>query len=208
MPQPVRIGVFGGTFDPIHFGHLAIAEEARLALGLSQVRFVPAARQPLKGRVMASGEQRLTMVRLACQDNPAFHVDECELRRPPPSYTSVTLASLRAEYGPAVQLWFILGADAARELPRWHQVEALLRHTHLAIVARPHQHVDLAALQQTLPLQPDQVVLLSGPQLAIASSQLRQRLAQGLPVRYQLPEAVRSFIEAEQLYQQHEEAHD
>lgn len=208
MAQAVRMGVFGGTFDPIHFGHLAIAEEARLALGLAQVRFIPAARQPLKGRVMASGDQRLTMVRLACQDNPAFCVDARELQRPPPSYTSATLASLRAEYGPAVQFWFILGADAARDLPRWHQVEALLSHTHLAIVARPGQHVELALLQQTLPIQPERVVLLPGPQLTLASSQLRRRLAAGLPVRYQLPEAVRNFIEAEQLYQQHEDAHD
>ncbi|RRR68994.1 MAG: nicotinate (nicotinamide) nucleotide adenylyltransferase [Candidatus Viridilinea halotolerans] len=207
MPR-VRIGVFGGSFDPIHFGHLAIAEEARVALGLQQVRFIPAARQPFKGRVRATGEQRLAMVRLACGDNPAFVVDAREIHRPPPSYTSETLASLRAECGPAVDLWFILGADAARELPRWHAITTLISHTHFAIVARPNQDFDLATLQTLLPIRDDQVALLAGPQLALASSHLRRRMAQGLPVRYQLPEAVREYIQAQQLYQQPEDAHD
>lgn len=207
MAPRVRIGVFGGSFDPIHFGHLAIAEEARASLDLQRVCFIPAARQPLKGRVMASGDQRLAMVRLACGDNPAFQVDDREMRRPPPSYTSATLASLRAELGPTVELWFILGADAARELPRWHEIEALLRHTHFAIVARPSQHFDLALIQERLPIRDDQFVLLAGPQLAISSSHLRRRMAQGLPVRYQLPEAVREYIQAQQLYQQPEDAH-
>jgi nicotinate-nucleotide adenylyltransferase len=198
--QPERIGVFGGTFDPIHFGHLAIAEEARVALGLTQVIFVPAARQPLKGLAPQAADHRLAMVRLACADHPAFSVDDLELRRPPPSYTSDTLISLHERLGPAAELWFILGADAARDLPRWRHVEAIARLARLAIVGRPGHQLDLATLQLVLPALADRIVLLEGPQLAISSSDLRHRLASGQPVRYQLPEPVRSFILSHQLY--------
>jgi nicotinate-nucleotide adenylyltransferase len=199
--QSERIGVFGGTFDPIHFGHLAIAEEARVALGLSQVIFVPAARQPLKGQAPQAADQRLAMVCLACADHQAFSVDDLELRRPPPSYTSDTLALLRERLDPAAELWFILGADAARELPRWHHVEALSRLARLAIVGRPGHQIDLVTLHRVLPALADRAVLIEGPQLEISSSDLRRRLATGRPVRYQLPELVRSFILSHQLYQ-------
>lgn len=201
MGQPERIGVFGGTFDPIHFGHLAIAEEARVALGLAQVIFVPAARQPLKGQAPQAADQRLAMVRLACADHQAFSVDDLELRRPSPSYTSDTLALLRERLDPAAELWFILGADAARELPRWHRVEAISQLARLVIVGRPGHQIDLATLRRALPALADRAVLLEGPQLEISSSDLRRRLATGRPVRYQLPELVRSFILSHQLYQ-------
>jgi len=195
-----QIGVFGGTFDPIHFGHLAIAEEARVALGLSQVIFIPAAHQPLKGRVPELSEQRLAMVRLACTDNPAFRVDDLELRRPPPSYTIDTLIHLRERFGTEVELWFILGADAAQFIPRWHRIEQILALTRLAIVARPGHQCDLTALQATLPALAGRATLIHGPRLEISSSDLRRRLSEGLPVRYQLPEAVRQFILTHQLY--------
>jgi len=199
-----QIGVFGGTFDPIHFGHLAIAEEVRAALGLSQVIFVPAAHQPLKGRAPELSEQRLAMVRLACADNPAFRVDDLELRRPPPSYTIDTLIQLRERFGTEVELWFILGADAAQDLPRWHRIEQILALTRLAIVARPGHQCDLTALHATLPTLVGRATLIHGPRLEISSSDLRRRLAEGLPVRYQLPEAVRQFILMHQLYQYRE----
>lgn len=200
MGKQEQIGIFGGTFDPIHFGHLAIAEEARAALGLSQVIFVPAAHQPLKGRAPERAEQRLTMVHLACADNPAFRVDDLELRRPPPSYTIDTLTSLHDRFGNEVEFWFILGADAAHDLPRWHRIEQILALTRLAIVGRPGHHFDLMALQATLPALAGRAILIHGPRLEISSSDLRRRLSEGLPVRYQLPEAVRHFILMHQLY--------
>jgi nicotinate-nucleotide adenylyltransferase len=205
VAQATRIGVFGGSFDPIHFGHLAIAEEARLELALDQVIFVPAAHQPLKGRAPSPAEQRLAMLRLACADNPAFRVDDLELRRPPPSYTSETLSSLHARLGAGVELWFILGADAAGELPRWHHITAMLELARLAIIARPGHAFDLVALQARLPALNARATLLAGPRLDISSSDLRQRLATGRSVRYQLPEPVRSFILQHQLYQRDEE---
>jgi nicotinate-nucleotide adenylyltransferase len=201
MSEPVRIGVYGGTFDPIHIGHLAIAEEARVALGLQRLIVVPAARQPLKDRPQgASPEQRLAMARLACADNQAFTVSEIELRRPPPSYTVDTLIALRDELGEHTELWLIVGADAAQDLPRWHHVERLGQLAHIGIVGRPGYTLDLPALETLLPALTGRLHPIEGPQLAISSSDLRRRLTLGLPVRYQVPEPVRAFIEANRLY--------
>ncbi|MFV9503152.1 MAG: nicotinate-nucleotide adenylyltransferase [Oscillochloridaceae bacterium umkhey_bin13] len=196
-----RIGVYGGSFDPIHYGHLAIAEEARVVLELDQVLFVPAARQPLKDQAQSEANDRLRMVQLACQDHPGFMVDDLELRRPPPSYTADTLATLHERFGPATQFWFILGADAANELPRWQRLTQILELAHLAVVGRPRVQFDLAALQAIYPQFAERVVSIDGPQLEISSSDLRRRLAAGLPVRYQLPEVVRAYIADHGLYQ-------
>jgi nicotinate-nucleotide adenylyltransferase len=204
VAQATRIGIFGGSFDPVHFGHLAIAEEARLELNLAQVIFIPAARQPLKGYAPSPAEQRLAMLQLACADNPAFRVDDLELRRPPPSYTSETLASLHARLGTGNELWFILGTDAADELPRWHRIATILELARLAIIARPGHTFELAALQARLPTLNARATLLEGPRLDISSSDLRRRLATGRSVRYQLPEPVRSFILQHKLYQKAE----
>jgi nicotinate-nucleotide adenylyltransferase len=196
-----RIGVYGGTFDPMHLGHLAIAEEARVTLGLQRVLVVPAARQPLKHASQgAAPEQRLAMARLACADNNAFEVSDLELRRPPPSYTVETLAALRHTFGPRPELWLILGADAALELPRWHQLERICQLARLAILARPGYRLDLPALERELPMLAGRCQQIDGPLLEISSSHLRRRLRLGLPVRYQVPEAVRAFIEQHGLY--------
>lgn len=200
MTQPVRLGIYGGSFDPIHIGHLAIAEEARVALGLASVAFVPAIRQPLKGQAQVGPDHRLAMVQLACESNPAFYAEDLELRRPPPSYTIDTLAELRRRHGPGPELWFVLGADATRDLPRWHRADELLALARFAIVDRPGYLLDLAALEAQLPGLSERCVVLAGPRLDIASSELRRRLAAGRPVRYQIPEAVRSYIAAHGLY--------
>jgi len=203
VAHPVRLGIYGGSFDPIHYGHLAIAEEVRATLNLTQVAFVPAAQQPLKGQAQSSADHRLVMVRLACADQPAFIPDDLELRLPPPSYTINTLRAYRHRHGPAVELWFIIGADAARDLPRWHRAAELGRLAYLAIVGRPGVKVDLPALTVALPTLAGRCLLLEGPQLAVSSSALRRRLATGAPVRYQLPEAVRLYIAEHGLYQNH-----
>lgn len=201
MSEPERVGVYGGTFDPIHFGHLAAAEDARAALGLSRVIVVPTARQPLKGHLQGAGPaQRVTMARLACADNPAFTVDTIEIERPPPSYTVDTLAALHERLGPTVELWFILGADAARDLPRWHQVDRIVGLVRLAIVGRPGSTLHLPSLETALPALAGRYRLIEGPHLDISSTELRRRLAAGRPVRYQMPESVRAYIEAQGLY--------
>lgn len=201
MGQMSRVGVYGGSFDPIHTGHLAIAEEARAVLGLTSVRVVPAARQPLKAHLQgAAADHRMAMVRIACADNPAFLPDDLELQRSPPSYTFDTLVTLRERLGPDTQLWFIMGADVAHELPRWHRISELLALTRLAIVCRPGYSLDLPALERTLPALAGRYAIIEGPRLDIASSELRHRLAGGRPVRYLIPEGVRRYIEEHGLY--------
>ncbi len=201
MSEPERVGIYGGTFDPIHIGHLAIAEEARAALQLHRVLVIPAARQPLKSQAQGAAPQhRLAMARLACADNPAFRVDELELRRPPPSYSVDTVQTLHEQLGQATQLWFILGVDAARDLPRWHRAAELVALARLCIVGRPGYTLHRPALEAALPTLAGRYRLIDGPQLAISSSALRHRLALGQPVRYQVPEPVRNYIEAHKLY--------
>jgi nicotinate-nucleotide adenylyltransferase len=198
-----RIGIYGGTFDPIHIGHLAIAEDARYALALDQVLFVPAARQPLKGDSQgAAPTQRLQMTRLACASNPFFVVSDLELRRPPPSYTVDTLASLRAEADPATELFFIIGADAARDLPRWYRAAEIIQLVYLTVVGRPGYHLDLAELEARMPGIGARCTLIDGPQLDVSSSDLRARLATGRPTRYQILDPVLAYIAQHGLYRE------
>jgi nicotinate-nucleotide adenylyltransferase len=199
----LRIGIYGGSFDPVHIGHLALAEEARYSLGLDIVYVVPTARQPLKLAAQgASPEQRLAMLQLACADNPHLIVSAIEQHRPPPSYTADTLAAFAAEHGPTADLWFVLGADAARDLPRWHRAEAIIGLARLAIVGRPGYSLDLDALEAQLPGLRARSLRIDGPQLEIASSELRARIAAGRPVRYQIPEPARAYIAANGLYRE------
>jgi nicotinate-nucleotide adenylyltransferase len=200
MNAQVRIGVFGGTFDPIHVGHLAVAEAARDALGLQQVLFVPAARQPFKvDRQVASAGQRLAMVFLATQDNPAFLPCNLEIQRSGPSYTVDTLQRLHVAF-PTSELLFLIGADAITSFPHWRSAATILQLARLGILARPGSSVDLAALEQRLPGISERSRVVTGPQLAISSSDIRERIAAGLPLRYLVPEAVRRYIARQGLY--------
>jgi nicotinate-nucleotide adenylyltransferase len=196
-----RIGILGGTFDPIHYGHLAIAEEARSALGFAQVLFVPAARQPLKrGEHAAAPQQRLEMARLACDDNPAFEVSPIEVERAGPSFTVDTLETLHA--AGLGELHFILGADAAADLHRWHAIKRIVALARIVAVGRPGVALNVAALDQRLPGLGERLTLLEGPGLEISSSELRRRRAAGRPIRYQTPDAVVEYITLHRLYQQ------
>jgi nicotinate-nucleotide adenylyltransferase len=195
-----RIGILGGMFDPIHYGHLASAEAARTALGFARVLFVPAARQPHKaGEGRAVPNDRLAMVRLACADNDFFDVSAIELERPGRSYSVDTLAELRgAGLG---ELHFILGADAAIGFPDWRSVERILDLAQLVVVGRPGTTLDVAALVQRLPGLGGRLTLLEGPRLNISSSELRRRVGAGQPIRYHTPDAVVAYIAARGLYQ-------
>lgn len=193
------IGIIGGTFDPIHFGHLAIAEEARVALNLERVLFIPAAQQPLKhGQQSAPAQQRLEMVCLACASNPAFEVSPIEVERAGVSYTVDTLEQLHAEY--AAKLCFILGADALADLPRWHRPADIATLAELVAVKRPRTHVDLAPLFREIPTLRDRVQVLEGPQLELSSTALRQRVASGRSLKYLTPDSVVEYIERHSLY--------
>ncbi|NJM05076.1 nicotinate (nicotinamide) nucleotide adenylyltransferase [Candidatus Gracilibacteria bacterium] len=199
MPQ--RIGVYGGSFDPIHFGHLAIVEEARWALDLDEVLVVPAAQQPLKSsKVGASATQRLAMVQLACANNSRLRPSDIELRRPPPSYTVDTLAELRGSLPTTTELYFILGADALRDLKRWREPQRIVGLARIAVLARPGVTLDLAALETELPGLYKKLTQIDGPLLDISSTILRTRIAAGQPIRYQTPDAVCAYIAEQQLY--------
>ncbi|NTW96954.1 MAG: nicotinate-nucleotide adenylyltransferase [Oscillochloris sp.] len=203
MTSARRVGIYGGTFDPIHIGHLVIAEDARYALGLDQVLFVPASRQPLKDETQgATPAQRLEMVRLACASNPHFAASDVDLRRPPPSYTVDTLSSLRAEADPATELLFIIGADAARDMPRWYRAAEIIRLVRLAVIGRPGYSLDLADLEARLPGIGARCTMIDGPRLDVSSSDLRARLAAGRPTRYQIPDPVLAYIAQHGLYRE------
>lgn len=207
------VGVIGGTFDPIHFGHLRLAEEMTAALGLRRVLFVPAGQPPHRAAPCAPAARRLEMVRLAVAGNPHFAVDDREVRRAQPSYTVDTLAALRDELGAQQPLWLLLGADAFLGLPGWHQWRRLFELAHLAVAERPGASLleagampaELAqAVRQraTAPAQaPAGAVLIrSTTPLAISASVIRATLAARGSVRYLLPDAVLDYIHQHRLY--------
>jgi nicotinate-nucleotide adenylyltransferase len=200
LPMSGRIGILGGTFDPIHYGHLAIAEEARAALDLDRVMFIPAARQPLKPAGHgATPSQRLDMVRLACGSNAAFEVSTIELDRSGPSYTVATLETLHA--AGLGDLYFILGADALADLPRWYAAPRVIQLSWVVAVGRPGAPTDSSIVERALPQLAHRLTLLEGPQLDISSTTLRRRIAMGRPIRYQTPDLVVDDIATHKLYQ-------
>jgi nicotinate-nucleotide adenylyltransferase len=201
---PPRIGILGGSFDPIHLGHLLIAEFAREQLHLSEVRFIPAALSPLKqNRQPTEPKHRAAMVRLAIGGNPHFRLDERELNRGGTSYTVDTLTELKAE-NPTAELVFIMGADSLAELSAWREPARICELAFVAVVARGGRPApDLETLQRYLPA--DQVAdaerhLVLLPQLEISSTDLRQRVRLGQSIRYQVPAAVEAYIASAKLY--------
>lgn len=194
-------GVFGGSFDPVHLGHLLVAELAREQMGLAQVLFLPAARSPLKDQGARAGDQdRLAMLRLAIADQPAFGLSTVDLDRPPPSYTVDSLERLRAAH-PQVTDWvLILGADSLASFAAWRRPERICDLARLAVYPRPGSLLDLAALTAQMPYLRGRVTALEGPRLELSATEIRRRLGLGRSVRYQLPEAVRAHVRAAGLY--------
>lgn len=195
------IGVLGGTFDPVHWGHLAIGESAREALGLSHVLFVPAARPPHKpGREISPGADRLAMLEAAVADNAAFGVSRIELDRRGPSYTVDTLAELAS--GPqAVPLWFILSAEALAGLPGWHEPARILDLACLAVVPRAGRPViGPSWMEAQFPGRGDRVRWIDGPAIDVSASDIRARAAEGRSIRYLVPPAVEAYIAHHGLY--------
>jgi nicotinate-nucleotide adenylyltransferase len=202
---PGAIGILGGTFDPIHVGHLAIAEHAREVLGLERVLFVPAPRAPLRdGPPVAPAAARMRMVELATAANPRFGVDPVELDRPGPSYTSDTLQVLHdraADEGQAPDLWFILSAEQLRRLPDWRSPDRILALARLAVVPRPGSDTpDRAWVDARFPGRGDRIAFVGGPLLDVSGSDVRTRLRDGWSVRYLVPDAVIGYIEDHGLY--------
>lgn len=198
----------GGTFDPIHLGHLAVAEEAREALGLSRVLFVPAGLPPHKPEgATASVDDRVAMVELAIAGNPAFELSRIDVDRPGPSYTADTVALLAAEAharGEPVELTLIMSVETLAGLPAWHEPERLLAACRVAVVPREdHPAPDPAWLQASFPGLEDRFTMLDGPRLGISSTAVRDRVAAGRSIRYLVPEAVERHIADHDLYAGH-----
>jgi nicotinate-nucleotide adenylyltransferase len=198
-----RLGVFGGSFDPVHHGHLIAAEEARHVLGLERVLFVPAAAPPHKaGDSMAHQRHRVAMLELAIAANPGFALHRVDLDRPGPHFTVDMLGLLAAEAGPEAELYFILGADSLQELPSWRDPAGILARARLALVDRPGYEPDLAALAAALPALASRLVHVPIPLLGLAASDIERRVRAGRPIRYQVPEAVAAYIRANGLYRE------
>ena len=193
----LRVGVLGGTFDPVHRGHLALARAARDELALDGVLFVPAG-QPWRkaGRIVAAAEDRLAMLRLALEGEAAFRVETLELDRPGPSYTADTLEALRA-VRPEDELYCIAGEDALADLPNWVRPERILELATLAVARREDA---AAAAAERLPGLPERLVWLKMPPVAVSATEIRDRVRRGLPVAELVPPAVAAYIRERGLY--------
>jgi nicotinate-nucleotide adenylyltransferase len=204
----VNIGVLGGTFDPIHIGHLIVAEEARIKIGFSEVLFVPAGQPWLKlDRTITQAVHRVEMVRRAIADNPYFKLSTLEVERAGPSYTVDTLTMLRKQLGSAASLFFILGCDALAELPLWKEPQKVVQLCRLVVAPRlvlseveGSSSKDLKHLGKIIPGLLDKVIQLDMPVIGISSSEIRQRLAQGLSIRYLVPAEVEKYITEHKIY--------
>ncbi|MBQ1510841.1 MAG: nicotinate-nucleotide adenylyltransferase [Selenomonadaceae bacterium] len=202
MESKHRIGILGGTFDPIHLGHLLTAEAVRDALGLDEILFIPAAIPPHKrGREIAPPEHRLRMTVLATAANPYFRVSDIELHREGPSYTVDTIDALQEQRGNMAEFYFITGADAINELATWHDVHSLLQKCHFVaatrqgtVLARESLHREFGAIAR------EHIHEVPTPEMEISSTEIRRRIRQGASIRYMVPDAVAEYIYKEGLY--------
>lgn len=198
-----RLGLFGGTFDPIHFGHLAIAEAAREELRLDKVLFVPARVQPHKqARPITDAERRWEMVRLAVAGNPCFEPSRLELDREGPSYTADTVAEIRRQAGPGEEIFFVCGADTLLELDSWYRPADLMAWATIAAARRPGcEEVAVTGAAADLEARfGGRVVLFEAPLLDVSSSLIRERSAAGRSIRYLVADGVREYIVRNCLY--------
>jgi nicotinate-nucleotide adenylyltransferase len=197
-----RLGLFGGTFDPPHVGHLILAAEAKSQLELTRLLWTVTPDPPHKqGQPITSLEHRLAMVRLAIRDDPFFELSEIELNRPGPHYTVDTI-KLLAQQNPQAEIVPILGGDSLNDLPTWHQPEELVYAAHwVGVMRRPGEETDLEALERELPGIRSKIHYVDAPLLDIASREIRERAAAGKPFRYYLREPVYEYIEQHHLYQ-------
>ena len=216
MPELAPVGVFGGTFDPVHAGHLRLAEEAAERLGLAEIRWVPAGQPAHREAPQVTPAHRLQMVRLATAGNPRFNVDPGEIESGQPSYTVPTLERLRAELGARRPLVLLLGADAFAGLATWHRWESLFGLAHLAVAHRPGFPIEAASLPAQLAAHYRQrraenparlaerpagaIVTYAMTQLDISATQIRTLLANGQSPRYLLPDEVIAYIARHHLY--------
>ena len=218
MSSGAPIGILGGTFDPIHNGHLRLAQEALEQCGLAVVRIIPAGMPPHRTEPHAAAKHRLNMARLAVQDNPAFMLDEREIHRDGPSYTVDTLLSLRAELGDDQPLCLLMGGDAFLQLDTWHEWRSLFELAHIVVVQRSGRPLGNAVLNADPALHEEyqtrlapapralheapagRIAVLDMPTLEISATGIRSRCVQDRSPRYLVPDAVADYIQSHHLY--------
>jgi nicotinate-nucleotide adenylyltransferase len=194
------LGILGGTFDPPHYGHLALAENARVQLGLDRVLFVLAGQPPHKPDCpITLADHRLAMLEMAIARNPAFAISRVDLDRPGPHYTVEMLSLLRQKYSEA-ELFFLMGGDSLAHFLAWRDPDGIAQQARLAVMRRPGYASDVERLEQAVPGIRDRLVWLDVPHLDIASSDLRRRVGEGLPLRYLVPRSVETYIREHHLY--------
>lgn len=184
-----KIGIYGGTFDPIHHAHLILAREAYEQLGLEKVIFVPAAVSPLKDLPAASAEMRLSMLQAAIADEPGFVMDDCELKRPPPSYSIDTVEQIRKREGAGRELYWLVGDDNLPDLPKWHRFAELGKMVQFVVLDRTGSKTKHS-------------YKMVGRKIDISATEIRKRVASGRSIRYFVPSAVEEIIRRGNLYRE------
>lgn len=198
MRKKLRIGIMGGTFDPIHYGHLVTAEEALVQFNLDKVVFMPTGNPVRKThRKVTPAEHRYLMTVIATASNPDFEVSRMEVDRPGPTYTVDTMLALRKELGPETDLYFITGADAVWEILTWKDSEALAGVCSFIAATRPGYDLSRFSGEDAERMR---VEFMEVPALAISSTDIRRRVAERRPIRYLLPEAVAAYVRKNDLY--------
>ena len=197
----MKVGIFGGTFDPIHIGHLVVAEEARYKLGLDKVVFLPAGLPWFKNdRLITDGRKRLEMIKLGIKDNPNFEVSDIELNRDGPTYSVESIPALREQHGGA-ELYFLLGMDALKDIYKWEQPGRIIEMCRVVGLTRPgHMDIDWAEIDSSIPGASQKIQTIEVSRIEVSSSDIRMMVANDMSIRFLVPDAVISYIAKHGLY--------
>lgn len=202
MPIRHRIGVFGGTFDPVHIGHLIIAEILQHDLKLEKVLFLPAGRPPHKPeQELAADHHRTTMIKMAIKDCPAFEICTVDLDRAGSSFTAGTLEILTGQYGEFTELFFLMGQDSLRDFPSWRDPERIVQSARLGVAMRPHVDVSIESINAAVPETTGRIHQVDIPLIDVSSRDIRRRIRNSEPFRFQVPHGVADYITENGLYQ-------
>jgi nicotinate-nucleotide adenylyltransferase len=198
--RDLRLGVIGGTFDPPHYGHLVLAENAAVQLELDRVLFVPAGQPPHKpDRPITEARHRVAMVEVVVADNAAFRFSRVDVERSGPHYTVDMLGILQGRY-PSATFFFLIGGDSLAEFVNWRDPAGILEQAQLVVMRRPGWRADLTSLREVLPGIEERLTWLDAPHLEISGTDLRRRVAQGLPIRYLVPPPIERYVREHRLY--------
>jgi nicotinate-nucleotide adenylyltransferase len=196
----MRVGIYGGTFDPVHYGHLVLAEQCREQLRLDSVWFLPAAVPPHKqGAEISEAEHRAAMLEIAVAGHPQFHVEPHELERGGTSYTVETLEHFRRS-DPALELVLLIGADSLVELPTWREPGRILALASIGAVNRGRSAIDLSPLYTQIPASVGRVLVVQMPGIDLSATDIRRRVSEGRSIRYLTPRGVEAYIQEQRLY--------